>query len=1120
MQKLPGSYRLIVLFAALAHIAPAQSIYGSLVGAVTDDSGAALPRANVAVTQTETNATRSVLTNEIGGYNLPNLLPGTYQLTVTLTGFQTFTARDVSVEANAAIRLDPRLKVGEIRESVSVSATAVALQTETAAVQSNTTSQQLVTVPTSGRSWQTAVSLMAGVSQPDYVQSGGSNNPTRAMAITINGQPPNNTVVRLDGVTQINQFFQQIQAYSPSIEAIETVSVVTNSFDADQGMAGGASINVQVKSGTNRMSGSLFEHATDYRMKAKNFFLPPGDPKGSGNTHIYGGTVGGPIKHDKLFYFASVERTRQRTTAGNALSNSGANGLRSLPTIPLRSGDFAGSGVVLYDPLTGAANGTGRIPFANPTMIPASRINPISAKILTKLVAPTLPGFNNNYYATNKYDSDYNKYDGKITWTPNGRTSVNARLGYATSIEDSSPILPSVDSGPNSIQQGRIWDSTVHSHSVAVTRIVSPTFVVDGVFGFTRTDMLARPHTADCWGETFGIKNSCQAPLSRSTAIPTINASTWTLTGGGEPRAYRDPQWGGSVNAGWTKSKHNVKFGGEIKRLHQNHYETQTPSFTFTGGRTALAPASPNNFNAFADYLLGEMNARTSEAMTPMIGQQPTVATLSDFRPGTLRTWQFGTYVRNQWELTRKMNISVGLRWEYYPLSRRSDRGLEVFNFNSNLLEICGVSGNPSTCGITVEKRLFTPRLGWAYRPTDWMVIRVGFSRNPENDTSGSNQQPPSQVFPTTIILTEAAPNNYAAIGSFNDGVTIVPQFDLTVGRVKPNAGLTTYRGEFIRGKITSFNVSVQTALPHGHNFTVGYVANRQDDLTRNLNLNYGKLGGGTASQPYFAILGTTSVINVQSNTGHVRYDSLQASLVRRFSNGMQYTVAYTFSKAINWWAGAIPQPDYWALNKGVSASDAPHLFNASLVYELPFGSGRKLLKDRGFLSRLSGGWQVNGFFTARSGAPYSVSASNASLNAGSGTNQRADQVKSSVQTLGGIGPVSAYFDVTAFRPVTDVRFGNSGFNALRGPGVVNLDGSLFRVFAIRERMNLQVRVEALNLSNTPHFANPSTNVSNLQLNPDGSVRNLNGFGVITSTNRTGRQYDERELRLGVRFGF
>ncbi|MCU1324656.1 MAG: TonB-dependent receptor family protein [Bryobacterales bacterium] len=1112
--------RTLLLLAVLAPLAPAQSIYGTLVGTVTDESGALLPRVAVTAAQSETNVSRSAVTNDTGNYNLPNLLPGTYQVTVTLAGFQTFTARGVNLEANTAVRLDARMKIGEMRESISVSAEAVALQTETAAVQSNTTSTQLVTAPTSGRAWQTSVALMPGVSQPDYVQSGGSNNPTRAMAITVNGQPPNNTVVRLDGVTQINQFFQQIQAYSPSLEAIETVSVVTNSFDADQGMAGGASINVQVKSGTNRLSGSLFDHATDYRMKAKNFFLPPTDPKGTGNTHSYGGTVGGPIRKDKLFYFGSLEKTRQRTEAGNALSNSGANGLVSLPTVSMRLGDFAGTGVVLYDPLTGNANGTGKTQFPVNTVIPASRINPISARILTKLVTPTLAGFNNNYYATNKYDTDFSKYDGKITWVVNNKTTINGRLGYATSIEDSRPLLPSVDSGPNSIQQGRIWDSTVHSHSVAVTSVLSPSFVLDGVFGFTRTDMLARPHTDDCWGDLLGIRNSCQAPLSRSTAIPRINASTWTLTGGGEPRAYRDPQWGGSVNAGWNKGKHNIKFGGETKLLHQNHYETQTPTFTFTGGRTALAPTSPNNFNAFADYLLGDVNARTSEIMTPMIGQTPTKETMADFRPGTLRTWQYGTYVRDQFELTKKMTVSLGLRWEYYPLSRRSDRGLEVFNFNTNLLDICGVAGNAPTCGVTVEKTLFTPRLGWAYRPTDTTVIRVGYSRNPENDTSGSNQQPPSQVFPTTIILTEAAPNNYAAVGSLSDGVTVVPKFDLSVGKVKPNAGLTTYQGKFVRGKITSFNVTVQKLLPGGHNLTVGYVANRQENMTRNANQNYGKLGGGTPSQPYFAILGTTSVVNVQSATGKVQYDSLQASMSRRFNSGFQYTFAYTFSKSINWWAGAIPQPEYFALNKAQAANNTPHLVNTSVVYELPFGKGKKYLQTGSFISKLAGGWQVNGFLSLRSGSPYSVTASNASLNAGAGTNQQADQVKANVETLGGIGSNSAYFDVTAFRPVTDVRFGTSGFNSLRGPGIANLDASLFRTFRFKERMSLQLRVEALNSTNTPHFANPASNVSNLQLNPDGSVRNLNGFGVITSTNRTGRQYDEREMRLGVRFGF
>jgi len=803
----------------------------------------------------------------------------------------------------------------------------------------------------------------------------------------------------------------------------------------------------------------------------------------------------------------------------------------------MRAGNFAGTGTVIYDPLTGSATGTGRVPFAfancgitstadprfdSCNFIPANRISPIAKAVLAKLVAPTLPGFQSNYYATNKYDTDYRKYDGKLTWVPNNRITVNGRLGYATSYEDSAPALPYVDNGvvkngpENPIWQGRIWDSTVHSHSLAITDIVSSTFVVDGVFGFTRTDMLARPHTDDCWGQEFGIPNTCQPPLGRSTAFPAMNASTWSISGGGEPRAYRDPQWGANMNAGWTNKGHNVKFGGELKRLHQNHYETQSPQFTFSGGRTALnGGPSTNNFNAFADFLLGEASARRSEIMTPMVGIEQTGL---DFRPGTLRSWQFGTFVRDQFELNRKMTVSAGVRWEYYPLSVRRDRGLEVFDFPSRQLLICGVAGNPKTCGVTVEKNLFTPRLGWAYRPTDSMVVRVGYSRNPQNDTSGNSQQPPGNAFPATIIYTETA-NSFQAIGTLADGFPKVPILDLTVGHLNPVAGLTTYpeNALFERGKISSWNVSLQQLLPYNHSLTVGYVANRQDGMTRAMNQNYGQLGGGNASQPYSST--TTSALNIQSPTGKVKYDSLQASVNKRMSKGLQYSFAYTFAKQINWWADSIPQPEYYYLNKGETG--LPHTLNISTVYELPFGTGRKFLAD-GTMGHILGGGQVNTFITARSGTGLGVSSNNTSLNAGAGQPaNRADQVKPTVEIYGAGAPSSttSFFDVLAFKAVTDLRFGNSPLLAFRGPSYQNMDLSLFRTFGFNNK-TLQLRVEVLNATNTPHFSNPGTNVSNLQLNTDGTIRSLNGFGTITSTNRLGRQYDEREWRLGLRLGF
>jgi hypothetical protein len=266
-----GVIQLLVLITAVT----AQQLYGALVGNVTDSTGAALPGATVTATQLETNLTREAVTNASGAYSIPNIPSGTYRVVVTVSGFQTFTASNIAV-TNRDTRVDARLSVGPLQESVTVLARAAILQTETAAVQHLATSEQLQTLPTSGRAFQSFVTLMPGVAQPNYEQAGGINNPGRTMSLTINGQPSTNTVVRLDGVTATNQYFEQLQSYGPGLEAIESVNVVTSSFDADQGMAGAAAVNVQVKSGTNNLRGSAFEYATDSRMRARNYFLPAG----------------------------------------------------------------------------------------------------------------------------------------------------------------------------------------------------------------------------------------------------------------------------------------------------------------------------------------------------------------------------------------------------------------------------------------------------------------------------------------------------------------------------------------------------------------------------------------------------------------------------------------------------------------------------------------------------------------------------------------------------------------------------------------------------------------------------------------------------------------------------
>jgi len=299
---------MVLAFGILPALAGAQVLYGSLVGNVIDSTGLAVPGATVTITQAETNQSREATTSDTGAYTFPNLAPGTYQVEVALAGFQSFRAPGIQVTQGSAVRIDAKLNVGTLQEAIVVSGTAAVLQTESAAVQARMTSDQIETLPTSGRAFQSFMTLMPGVAQPNYIQAGGINNPSRSMAVSINGQPPQDTVFRFDGVTATNQWFQELQSYSPGTEAIETISVVTNSFDADQGMAGGASVNVQIKSGTNEMRGSAFEYGTGSALRARNYLLPPTSTKGTENKNVFGGTVGGPIVRNKSFYFVSVER--------------------------------------------------------------------------------------------------------------------------------------------------------------------------------------------------------------------------------------------------------------------------------------------------------------------------------------------------------------------------------------------------------------------------------------------------------------------------------------------------------------------------------------------------------------------------------------------------------------------------------------------------------------------------------------------------------------------------------------------------------------------------------------------------------------------------------------------
>ena len=398
-------WRGVVLFVSLVLVSTpvaAQVLYGSIVGTVTDESNLAVPGATVTITHAETNQARETTSNETGNYTFPNVAAGTYRVEVALPGFQ-IVPRAGHRRAPEHVR--PRRRQADGGHAIGVGAgvgQSALLQTETAAVQTQTTSQQLQNLPINGRSFQSMLTLTPGVAQPNYFQTGGINNPARSMQVSVNGAPNTNTVFRLDGVSATNQWIQGLQAYTPAIEAIETVNVVTNSFDAEQGMAGGASVNVQIKSGTNTLHGSAFEYLShDGTAVARTTSCRPTRTKTKDNKNVFGGTVGGPIKHDKLFYFVSVESTMQRTIGGPYVTQATGSAI-AVPVAAARShprrqllGHAAWSSTIRR-PATPTAQGRMPFAFANcrpaPSttdprfdacnFIPASRINQVAKNII------------------------------------------------------------------------------------------------------------------------------------------------------------------------------------------------------------------------------------------------------------------------------------------------------------------------------------------------------------------------------------------------------------------------------------------------------------------------------------------------------------------------------------------------------------------------------------------------------------------------------------------------------------------------------------------------------------------------------------------------------------------
>src|SRR5437016_7955219 len=963
------------------------------------------------------------------------------------------------------------------------------------------------------RNFQTLINLVPGAT-PGVFQNAIADTPERALSTNINGTNRNNNNTRVDGATDVFVWLPHHAVYVPPAETIQEVNISTNNFDPEQGMTGGAAITVITKSGSNQFHGVLFEYHEDQALRARQFFetAAVSPRKGKSILNDLGGTLGGPIKKDKLFFFGSYDGTFERD------NRAAGGGLQTLPTAALRAGDFTGilgnyvcsdgstsatpcaspffvtdtNNVVqqdrvgmIFDPSTGAANGTGRKQFAG-NKLPG--IDSIAAKIIALI--PTLASGapnTDNYSKSATQKLNRNNFDAKVDWNRTSRHGIFAKYSAMKSVFHGEPSLGQAIG--DCACDGGLGDfhSFVQLVTVGHTLTLSPTLVVDGNVGFTRMSEYGQTpdYGTNIGSDVLGIPGTNNGSDLRSSGFPLFAITGYANLGnpeGGNPAFRNDWSFTTSHNVRWSHGKHQVSAGTDIIHHHLNHWQPELGSgprgeFDFGGSTTALnGGASPNLFNAFAQFELGLFDGTGKS---------------EQFIKATAKEWQFGWFVGDRYRITNKFTATLGLRYEYYPLmSRDGAFSFDRYDIANNEVLLGGIGGNPAHLGVTTSKKLFAPRVGVAYQINDKTVVRSGFGITVDPLPLA---RPLRGFYPLTVGSNFSGVNGFVSVGSFspnppaggsvlppcapgtfNPGVCFpvgIPSVccpDISSGTISlPAQALerTVGPGELKRGYIESWNLMVERKLPADFLVSVGYVGTQTVHQYGDLNVNASLPGTGQLGQPLncktadFTTNPPTCVVPAFGRTTDTllfqgwlsaNYHSLQAAITRQFSKGLMVKGAYTYSKAIDmtdddgWAELDWNDPNILRRNRAQAGFNTPHIFQLAYVYELPLGKGKPWANGGGTATKILSGWQTSSIFSAISGQPgwdSPLRASGASLNAVAQA-QTPDLV-GTVRKLGGVGPGNPYYDPTAYAAVTRVGYGNVGRNTLLGPGSVNLAVSL-----------------------------------------------------------------------------
>ncbi len=1093
---------LLLAMLALSFVMFGQGSGSSLSGLITDASGAAVPAAKVHARHVSTNVTSETVSDTAGYYRFSSLAVGEYEITVDHDGFDKASQR-MQVDTAQHARQDFQLAVAGSTQRLTVSASAQELSPDDAMIGTTVENSTVELTPLYLRNWDDLLRLVPGVQMSPYTAQSGATSAGRTGDFNVHGIHSLENNFILDGIDN-NTMSENVQELSdssarPSVDTIQEFRIITNPYSAEFGRAPGAAVSVVTKGGTNSIHALLFEYLRNRDLDANDFFSNEnGLAKPENVQNQFGGNVGGPIIKNKLFWFFNYEGTRIQTAV---------NRITTVPLPNERIGDFspATSALVgipyptLYDPTTGQ-------PFPNNT-IPASRIDPYMTKIMNLFPLPNLPGEYNNYTRNaGSYDNTGN-YDGRVDWNATDKDLLFWRYSYSDRYRFIPGFFGGIADGTPTSAWGR---QKLFSHSgvFGSTHIFTPTLTNEFRFGYERNYSYAQQ---DPFGKNQVdeyVPGVPQNPAVAGGISQTYFDTEGALIGSPDflPKFQSPQQFQLIDNLSLLAGSHSLKFGGDIhwtRNIFMDEPGTRGSLYfdnIFTC-QIVAGECANNTGNSYADGLLGYVQA----------------AQLTNVFDVDQRIHMFGVYGQDDWKVTRKLTVNLGLRWDFapYPLEGKN----RIANFDpagsGSLIDATGGS-LASRALINPDWHDWGPRLGIAYSLDHKTVIRAGFGlfytlfeRVGSEDELALN--PPGLVNNTPAV----APGATAPVFFLRDGfpANFLNPADLDL----QTTHLRAADPDMPNAMTQQWSIGVQRELPRNLFAELNYVGTHSTHLQELY--DYNMPVNGVLPYPNFGYIEYDNAIAC----GH--YNGLEASLTKRFNKGLQFRLAYTWSRSIDDAPEELVGNDAYAQNgygpqwTGPSDFDTPQRVVFSYIYELPAGRGHQLF-SHGLAAQILGNWRTSGVYTFSSGLPFTVWSGSA-LTTALDPNAASDPVNTAVPNVIGkaliVGNVNCWFyaaqnpycdalapnATNAFQLQQPGQFGDSGRNSLRGPHVNVFDFSLMKDFVLRENMALQFRWEAFNLFNTPIFGPPSADFS------QGSA------GQITSL-----AGDPRVMQFALRFSF